>query len=250
MTEGNLCLSWDDGHPADGRVAELMQCHGLRGTFFVPLSNVEGLPVLSGRELRQLAVQGFEIGGHGLDHRRLTSLPRAAAKRQIVDGKSRLEDMLGAPLAGFCYPGGRHDGFIRQVVAESGFRYGRTTAMFHLTAGHDPYRMPTTGQLHRHDGSALLRNWLRQGAGAGRLVRAVQQWQAADLAAHYAGLAGRVAQCQEDQGQDDQGKGVLHLWGHSWEIAAAESWDWLDGILAAIAAVPNLRRTTCAELWP
>lgn len=241
MPDASLCLSWDDGHPADRRVADLMLRHGLRGTFFVPLSNVEGRPVLTAQDLRGLSGQGFEIGAHGVDHRRLTSLPRPQARQQVVDGKKRLEDMLGKPVAGFCYPGGRHDAFIRAAVAENGFSYGRTTEMFRLDAGADPYRMPTTMQLYPNGAAVLLRNWLRQGSGAARLDLAWRQWRAADLPAHAGRLAGEAA---------GRAGGVLHLWGHSWEIDAADRWGWLDAILAAVVAVPHLRRATCAELVP
>lgn len=238
MTDPVLCLSWDDGHPADSRVAELMLRHGLRGTFFVPLSNSEGLPVLAPPALRQLAGQGFEIGAHGADHRRLTSLPPEQARQQIADGRHRLEDMLGIPVAGFCYPGGRHNTFIRKAVAASGFAYGRTTQMFRLDPEADPYQMPTTAQIFSHGGMALLRNWLRQGAGGTRLRHAWQLWRAADLPTACATFAAEAA---------GHG-GVLHLWGHSWEIAADDRWDWLDRLFAAIAAAPGLRRATCAEL--
>src|SRR5262249_53876406 len=131
----SICLSWDDGHPADRKVAALMQHYGLRGTFFVPCNNSEGRAVMTAEDLRALRRDGFEIGAHGLDHRRLTHLAPAAAHRQIIDGKARLEDMLGEAVPGFCYPGGRHDAAIRAAVAGSGFLYGRTTEMFRLECG-------------------------------------------------------------------------------------------------------------------
>lgn len=238
MAEAALCLSWDDGHPADCRVADMMLSHGLRGTFFVPLANVEGLPVLNAGDMRRLSDQGFEIAAHGLDHRRLTSLPPQQARQQIADGKSRLQDMLGKPVTGFCYPGGRHNSFIRAAVAESGFAYGRTTEMFRLDRGADPYRMPTTLQMHPHGIGALLRNWARQGGGWQRLQRALRIWQTGDLLAS----AGRLA--VDAAGSD----GVLHLWGHAWEVADAGQWDWLDGLMASLASLP-LHRSTCAALW-
>lgn len=238
IVDAAVCLSWDDGHPADRRVADMMSHHGLRGTFFVPLANVEGLPTLNGPELRDLSRQGFEIGAHGLDHRRLTALPQKQVRQQVEDGKHRLEDLLGRSVAGFCYPGGRHSRFIRSAVEESGFAYGRTTEMFRLDVGADPYQMPTTLQLYPHRAPALLRNWVRQGCGLARLKRA---WQLRHASA--------VPSCAKDFAREVAGRGgVLHLWGHSWEIANEDRWQWLDEILAAVAAVPGLRRTDCAGL--
>jgi peptidoglycan/xylan/chitin deacetylase (PgdA/CDA1 family) len=59
--------SWDDGHPLDARMAELLSLHEFQGTFYVPVSNREGLPVLGPEDLRRLG-QGFEIGSHTIDH--------------------------------------------------------------------------------------------------------------------------------------------------------------------------------------
>jgi hypothetical protein len=36
--ETYITTSWDDGHPSDLRVAELLIKHGLRGTFYVPMT--------------------------------------------------------------------------------------------------------------------------------------------------------------------------------------------------------------------
>ncbi len=32
-----ITTSWDDGHPLDFRVAELLSKYGLRGTFYIPM---------------------------------------------------------------------------------------------------------------------------------------------------------------------------------------------------------------------
>lgn len=59
MTILLFTTSWDDGHPLDLRLAELLVTYGFRGTFYVPCRNWQGEPVLSGRELRDLG-RGFE----------------------------------------------------------------------------------------------------------------------------------------------------------------------------------------------
>ena len=46
--------SWDDGHPLDLRLAELLATHGFSGTFYVPRGNREGRPVMTTAELRAL----------------------------------------------------------------------------------------------------------------------------------------------------------------------------------------------------
>ena len=48
-----ITTSWDDGHPMDLRVAELLTRSGLPGTFYVPPSNSR--PTLSTAEIRGLS---------------------------------------------------------------------------------------------------------------------------------------------------------------------------------------------------
>lgn len=49
-----IVTSWDDGYPADMKIAELLDRHGLMGTLFIPIVNSEGRPVLDKVALREL----------------------------------------------------------------------------------------------------------------------------------------------------------------------------------------------------
>src|ERR1700722_19861853 len=98
-----ITTSWDDGYPADVRIAELLAKLGLAGTFYVPHRNIEGRAGMDASSLRGLS-RKFEIGGHTLDHTDLTFVLSAEAQRQIRQGKTRLEDTIGKDIDGFCYP--------------------------------------------------------------------------------------------------------------------------------------------------
>jgi peptidoglycan/xylan/chitin deacetylase (PgdA/CDA1 family) len=58
-------------------------------------------------QVQALARAGFEIGGHTVTHPILLKLAPEQARREIVDGKARLEALLGRPLRLFAYPNGR-----------------------------------------------------------------------------------------------------------------------------------------------
>jgi peptidoglycan-N-acetylglucosamine deacetylase len=67
-----VTTSWDDEHPLDLKVADLLNHYGIKGTFYVPLHHKRNLnigPVL----LRELT-EYFEIGAHGLNHMKPTQL--------------------------------------------------------------------------------------------------------------------------------------------------------------------------------
>jgi peptidoglycan/xylan/chitin deacetylase (PgdA/CDA1 family) len=224
-----ITFSFDDGHPLDMKVAERLAHHGLTGTFYVPVRNCEGKPVMEGRQLRSLLAAGFEIAGHTLDHRRLTSLDLPEARRQIVDGQKALEDLLGASVSGFAYPGGRAGTREQNLVREAGFAYARTTQMFRLDRGDCVYRLPTTLQFYPHGLPALLRNWLRQGAGWQRLELALTSWRQKNLS--------RTLECLLPRLMEGQ---VLHIWGHAWEIGDLTLWPVFEEMLGLVAdaAIP------------
>jgi peptidoglycan-N-acetylglucosamine deacetylase len=239
-TDLRLTTSWDDGHPADMRLAERLAYHGIRATFYVPTTNSEGRPVMPAADLRQLDAAGFELAAHTQDHRRLRGLTLAEARCQIQSGKDWLEDCLGHAVVGFAYPGGHAGRWGRQLCEETGFAYARTTCMFALSPGPDRYAMATTVQFFPHRPWALLRNWARRGGGMSRLALALQYSRAQDC---EAGVAA-VADTARAHG------GVFHLWGHSWEVEELALWALLDRVLANLAAnIPPNNRLHNAALW-
>jgi peptidoglycan/xylan/chitin deacetylase (PgdA/CDA1 family) len=245
---GLFTTSWDDGHPLDMRVAELLNKHGLPGTFYVPgrvapggCCNPEGFEVLPKTELRQLGTQ-FEIGSHTLDHKSLHSLPAAEARHQIEAGKRWLEDQLGRGVAGFCYPNGHHDAAVRKLVRDCGFSYGRTTEDLSDDVGMDPFQMPVSLHFHPRGRIDVARGFVREERrrlGEMRWLRRLPVFLAAiakdDFEARVRCLVDRV--CERG--------GVFHVWGHSWEIDRFGGWTLLDDVLRyAAERVPLAARVT------
>ena len=230
--------SWDDGHPLDARVAELLSAHGFQGTFYMPLSNREGLPVMPPGEMRRLG-QGFEIGSHTLDHCYLKTVDAAEARRQIVGGKTQIEQILGQRVSGFCYPGGHYTLEHRHMVVDAGFDYARTVVNFHRMLPADPFCMPTTIQFYSHERSVFVKNllkhseWRRRGS---------LFWVAVtnkEFMPRLCALLDRV--CVRG--------GVFHLWGHSWEIERFDGWRQLDSFLRyAAERIPVEGRLNNREL--
>jgi peptidoglycan/xylan/chitin deacetylase (PgdA/CDA1 family) len=219
--------SWDDGHPLDLRLAEMLAAHGFTGTFYVPRGNCEGRPVMTAAELRTLGA-GFEIGGHTLDHVRLTGLPACERDRQLRDGKRRVEDELGRAITGFCYPGGAHDRSVRQAVGSAGFGYARTVTNLSLDPPRDRFRISTTLQLYPHSWLTYVTNFARRGAWRARALP-LTTCLGSEL---RTGPGTVLDHCLEAVLRlAAQRGGVFHLWGHSWEIEARGLWGALDRLL-------------------
>jgi peptidoglycan/xylan/chitin deacetylase (PgdA/CDA1 family) len=230
--------SWDDGHPLDMQLAELLTRFGFAATLYVPESNREGLPVLARGQLTELDQQ-FEIGSHTLDHAYATHMSSQDWRRQVIDGKKALEDALGHEVQGFCYPGGKMQVDSRQIVVEAGFQYARTIENFWDKSKGDIFLMPTTLQFYPHSREVLIRNFLRGRQWAAR-------WNTWAAAMSSSDLQTRLRASLDAVIKHD---GVFHLWGHSWEIEALGAWDTLKEFLAyANDRVPPQARVTNAGL--
>ena len=162
MSQLFLTTSWDDGYPADMRLAELLSKYNIGGTFYVPRSNSEGRPVMKKSELVELG-ERFEIGGHTKDHKELTRLNSEDAQGQIVDGKNYLEDVLGHAVNGFYYPRGGYNSTIKGQVQRAGFVYGKTIKNLFCRPKSDLFEIPTTIQFYPHTKITYLKNYIKHG---------------------------------------------------------------------------------------
>lgn len=231
--------SWDDGHPLDARVAEMLSRQGFPATFYVPVSNRDGQPVMSLESLRRVD-QAFEIGSHTIDHCYLGTVPAEEARRQIEGGKHQLEQLLGHGVSGFCYPGGHCTMEHRRMVAEAGFEYARTSTGFHSTLPDDPFLMPTTIQFYPHTRPVRVRQFLGRGGWRRRTALFGVAVGRGDFMSRLRGMLDHV--CRHG--------GVFHLWGHSWEVGEFDGWRRLETFLRYAAdRIPAERRLSNRAVW-
>lgn len=219
-----VTTSWDDGYPADLRVAELLAKYGVAGTFYIPTRNSEGYAVVNESEVRQLAA-AFEVGGHSVDHVVLTELSPPEVARQVGENKRWLEDVTGRAVPGFAYVRGRYNGVVKQAVKQAGFAYARTVENLHGRLTGDPHEMPTTVQLYPHDRLIYVRNFVRHPRvfARGRLLR---------VALSPTGLPDRIDRLID---ACRTGGGYFHLWGHSWEVEKYDLWGTLEAVLRRLS---------------
>ena len=102
-----VTTSWDDGHPLDLRLAELLASYGVAGTFYVPL-NYDRVPPVTQARLLSLQDLGMEIGAHGIDHTMLTKTKDLI--NEVVTGKTRFLNSLNVFIRVFANP------MIRSIV--------------------------------------------------------------------------------------------------------------------------------------
>ena len=82
----------------------------------------ENVPFLSHPQLRQLAAEPLcTIGAHTVTHPHLSHLSTEEKRKEIIDSRHRLEEILNAPIIHFAYPHGDFDAECVNIVRQAGF---------------------------------------------------------------------------------------------------------------------------------
>ena len=212
MTFPCLTTSWDDGHPLDFRIADLLEKYGLAGTFYIP--KICQTPTMSEPQVRELS-QRFEIGAHTINHLFLDTIDDAQAGREIADSKNWVEQTTGKPCPIFCPPGGKFKSQHLQQIEAAGFSAIRTVEMISINKPSQRGGLsiiPTTLQAHPHRFSAYFRNVIKRGGANLPLLIAHTR------GTNWPDRARSLLEAAIQRG------GVFHLWGHSWEIEEFGQW--------------------------
>ena len=118
----NVCITFDDGCETDLiAAAPVLREFGFNATFYLTAGFLGTPGYLNTHQVRELDAQGFEIGCHSMTHPYLNDLPDPELKREIVDAKLQLENIIGHPINHFSCPGGRYDQRTLQTAQRAGF---------------------------------------------------------------------------------------------------------------------------------
>jgi peptidoglycan/xylan/chitin deacetylase (PgdA/CDA1 family) len=115
-----VSLTFDDASGDQYAVRPLLAAHAMRASFYVNSGRVGTPDVMTWDELANLAADGHEIGGHTLDHVKLTSVSRWEARRQISRDREALI-ARGFRVASFAYPYGDYNPKIESIVRKCGY---------------------------------------------------------------------------------------------------------------------------------
>jgi peptidoglycan/xylan/chitin deacetylase (PgdA/CDA1 family) len=233
-----VTTSWDDADRSGLKVADVLNRHGLRGTFYVPTGRLGHDPFFTAADLRTLSVAGFEIGAHTVSHAILTEIGPEELKHEVGDCKVVLQQILGAEVTMFCYPKGRFNAEVVSAVKLAGYRGSRGTQMLDSTSVFDRFAMPTTVQAYPHRRSNYVRNLIRLGA-FGALFESVP-----DLV----GFDGWLELGKKRFDRVMSHGGIWHLYGHPWEIEKLGLWEQLGEMLQYVSNRSGVEYVTNGQL--
>ncbi|MER7691173.1 polysaccharide deacetylase family protein [Streptomyces sp. NPDC097610] len=182
LPERPVLITFDDGYEGVHRHGlPVLAKHGFAATLFVSTGWIKGAydtgggldAMLSWAQVRELAAEQVEIGGHSHTHPQLDQLPDDALRFEVLRCKEIIADELGSRPASFAYPYGYSSRRVRQVVRETGFAQSLAVGNGLAFRRQGPYALQrvtvrrTTGieEFERLvEGRAIARNFVRDRA--------------------------------------------------------------------------------------
>jgi len=194
-----IVTSWDDGNEYDLRIAQLLLRYGIGGIFYIPTEKSH----LSRHDIRFLS-EHFEIGGHTVSHPLdMKKLSNEQMHYEVKMNKWWLENIIGKKITSFCYPRGRYNDTVIDVVKSEGFTEARTTLVGNIEYPTDMFRISTTVHVHRERKEYNGRSWFEF---------ATALYEKAETNNSY-----------------------YHLWGHSIEVEEQKLWGELEELFKYIS---------------
>jgi peptidoglycan/xylan/chitin deacetylase (PgdA/CDA1 family) len=150
-----VAITFDDSYEnVYDNALPVLQEFGFTATNFVVVNQIGGsnawdIPngvasaaCMSLSQLRKWVDLGHEVGSHTLDHVHLPDLTMEEARRQIVQSRALLEELLDEIVSSFCFPYGDETPLDRALAYEAGYNVATTTRRGRASQADDPFGLP------------------------------------------------------------------------------------------------------------
>ncbi len=167
-----LMITADDGYKDNlTRMLPLLEKYDMCATVFIvsdethnrwdtdhPTNPDTKVALLTADEIRALDRSGrVEIGGHTLSHAKLDELSPEAQRREIVENKKQLEEILGHPVVSFAYPFGNLNESAKRQAQAAGYALAFATDSGPRLMHQDRFQIRRIGVFPRTDVFGLWR---------------------------------------------------------------------------------------------
>ncbi|TPQ18940.1 polysaccharide deacetylase family protein [Streptomyces sporangiiformans] len=177
-----VLITFDDGYEGVHRHAlPVLAKHGFASTLFVSTGWLRGTydtgggldTMLDWDQVRELAGEGVEIGGHSHTHPQLDQLTDDALRFELTRCREIVADELGTAPVSFAYPYGYSSRRVREAVREAGYAQALAVGNALARRRQGPYALQRV-TVHRNtgieeferlvEGRAIARNFARDRA--------------------------------------------------------------------------------------
>ena len=116
-------LTFDDGGVSSCRIADILECYGLRGYFFIPTDYIGRPSFVSVRQIPDLQRRGHIIGSHSCTHHgRMSHMPKERLMREWASSLANLSNLLGERVTVASVPSGYYSRRVGETAASAGIR--------------------------------------------------------------------------------------------------------------------------------
>ena len=125
-------LSYDDGVPADKRLAEIFNKNGLKCTFNLNGETAHTVGRYPIEEVKNTYLPaGHEVAAHGACHYSLGEIPDGMLIENIMANRKALEELFDVVVTGLAYANGSFDDRVVNLLKTCGITYARTIRSTH-----------------------------------------------------------------------------------------------------------------------
>jgi peptidoglycan/xylan/chitin deacetylase (PgdA/CDA1 family) len=141
-SEPSVCITFDDGCETDLiAAAPVLREFEFNATFYLTAGLLGTSGYLSAAQVRDLDAQGFEIGCHSMTHQYLSDATEPELKREIVEAKLLIENIVGHSIEHFSCPGGRYDRRTIEMARRAGFATVANSQVHANAASTNPFEL-------------------------------------------------------------------------------------------------------------
>lgn len=204
-----LTMSYDDGRLEDRRLVEIFNRYGIRGTFNLNAGLADNPNRIPKSEWQTL-YKNHEIACHTYLHPTIARCPIEQVARQIMQDRTELEEVTGAPVRGLAYPNGSYNQKILDLLPLLGIRYARV--------------VPTTGNFE------MPENWY--------IWKATCHHNQNLLECCDAFLSLKKTQYLY----------MMYVWGHSYQFPDDDNWDMMEEFCQKVGGNQEIWYATNIEI--
>jgi peptidoglycan/xylan/chitin deacetylase (PgdA/CDA1 family) len=155
-------LTFDDGYQNNLiNAAPILMKYNFSATCYIVseslgLSNTWDLdkgitqrPLMTESELHEWLELGMDIGGHTKTHVDLTGVSEEKVQKEVIDCRNELERKFNIIVTDFCYPFGRFNELVCNIVKDSGYITATTMQRGRVNSKSNRYKLPRIPINHR-----------------------------------------------------------------------------------------------------